>query len=337
MMIYAMSIPYCKTGGTELMHQFVAKLRENGNAASIVYTKAKDGKYLNEAFTEYVSDYLLVEDIKDDEKNIVVIPETLVNYLKYFKKARVHVWWLSVDNYFISQLHYPTMKKYFGTWIAIRDVFLKAFNIIFKGEKYTSVEKLKNIPVHLVQSEYAAYFLKSNGIKDVSYLTDYINNEFISRASEVDYNVKEDIVLYNPKKGYGFTQKLIQANDNIKFVPLINLSTTEVADLLMKAKVYIDFGHHPGKDRFPREAAIMGCCLITGLNGSAAFDDIEIPKEFKIPAEDNNIPLISEKIIYCFKNYRKVINSLSTYRDKIRHEENIFEQEVKNLYGVGNK
>lgn len=336
-MIYAMCIPYSKTGGTELMHQFVAKLRTNGNTASIVYPKAKDGKYLNEAFREYVEDYLLVDDIKDEKGNIVVIPETLVNYSKRFKNATVHIWWLSVDNYFISQLHYPTMKKYFGTWIAVRDVALKLFNTLIMGEKYTSVKELKRIPMHLVQSEYAANFLKSNGISGVCYLTDYINKEFIARASEVDYSKKENIVLYNPKKGYAFTQKLIEANPNYKFVPLVNLTTTQVADLLMKAKLYIDFGHHPGKDRFPREAATMGCCLITGLNGAAAFNDIEIPSKFKIAAEEKNIPLISEQITYCFDHYEEVCKQLEAYRKKIRAEEAVFEQEVKNIYGVGHQ
>lgn len=333
-MIYAMCIPYSKTGGTELMHQFVAKLRANGKTAYIVYPKAKDGKYLNEAFREYVDDYLLVDDIEDEKENIVVIPETLVNYSRHFKNATVHIWWLSVDNYFISQLHYPTMKKYFGTWIALRDVALKAFNALFLGEKYTSMKELKRIPMHLVQSEYAADFLKSYGISRVRYLTDYINKEFITRSSEVDFSKKEDIVLYNPKKGYAFTQKIIIANPNYKFVPLVNLTTAQVADLLMKAKLYIDFGHHPGKDRFPREAATMGCCLITGLNGAAAFNDIDIPTKFKIAAEDKNIPLISEQIAYCFNHYEEVWKQLEAYRKKIREEEAVFEQEVKNIYGV---
>lgn len=336
-MIYAMCIPYSKTGGTELMHQFVAKLRANGNKASIVYTNAKDGKYLNDAFKEYVTDYMLVDDIRDDEGNIIVIPETLVNYARKYKKATVHIWWLSVDNYFISQLHFPTMKKYFGTWIAVRDIALKVFNIVVKGERYTSVRKLKSIPMHLVQSDYAASFLKANGITRVAYLTDYINKEFIEKSAEIDYTQKKNIILYNPKKGYTFTKKIIKANPTCEFVPIIGMTTEQVAELLMKAKLYIDFGNHPGKDRFPREAATMGCCLITGLNGSAAFKDIEIPSEFKIAAEDANIPLISKQIKYCLDNYEEVLQSLAPYRKKIREEEAVFEQEVKRLYGVGNK
>ena len=33
-------------------------------------------------------------------------------------------------------------------------------------------------------------------------------------------------------------------------------------------QVYIDFGHHPGQDRLPREAVQCGCVVITGTRGS---------------------------------------------------------------------
>jgi len=33
-------------------------------------------------------------------------------------------------------------------------------------------------------------------------------------------------------------------------------------------QVYIDFGHHPGQDRLPREAVQCGCVVITGKRGS---------------------------------------------------------------------
>jgi len=56
----------------------------------------------------------------------------------------------------------------------------------------------------------------------------------------------------------------------------------EVIKLLQKAKVYIDFDYHPRKDRLPREAAILGCCVITRKRGSAKFfEDVPIPDEYK--------------------------------------------------------
>ena len=43
-----------------------------------------------------------------------------------------------------------------------------------------------------------------------------------------------------------------------------------MTNLLMKSKIYLDFGYHPGKIGL-REAALFGNCVITNLKGSAAF------------------------------------------------------------------
>lgn len=81
------------------------------------------------------------------------------------------------------------------------------------------------------------------------------------------------------------------------------MTRDEVAKLLSTAKVYIDFGNHAGKDRIPK-AAISGCCVITGKDGSAKFyEDVPIDEEFKFKTINKNIPLIVEKIKHCFDNY----------------------------------
>jgi len=48
--------------------------------------------------------------------------------------------------------------------------------------------------------------------------------------------------------------------------------------MCVSRKLYVDFGKHPGKDRMPREAAVHGCCIITGRRGAAGNPfDIPIP------------------------------------------------------------
>ena len=51
------------------------------------------------------------------------------------------------------------------------------------------------------------------------------------------------------------------------------MTSKEVQELLSKCKVYIDFGHFPGKDRVPREAAMCNCCIITGKYGASNFTE----------------------------------------------------------------
>ncbi len=103
--------------------------------------------------------------------------------------------------------------------------------------------------------------------------------------------------------------------------------------LLKRAKVYIDFGNHPGKDRIPREAAICGCCVITGKRGSAYYhNDVPIPDKYKFNDEDSSIPLVVNKIQDVLSDYDNVINDFKEYREFIKSEEDKFIQDAVNIF-----
>ena len=106
----------------------------------------------------------------------------------------------------------------------------------------------------------------------------------------------------------------------------------EIRNLLLKAKIYLDFGAHPGRDRLPREAVLSNCIVITGIKGSALNDiDIPIDKLFKFDHKDKNfyknfaklcngVFLDYEFHLKKFNDYKKiVINDINEY--KIRVEE----------------
>jgi hypothetical protein len=81
--------------------------------------------------------------------------------------------------------------------------------------------------------------------------------------------------------------------------------------------VYIDFGHHPGRDRIPRESAILGNCVITNWGGAAGFfNDIPVSNQFKSSIAE----AIGVAIRNCFENYESVINEYSLYRSSIRNQ-----------------
>ncbi|MGB9794571.1 hypothetical protein [Caldisericum exile] len=81
---------------------------------------------------------------------------------------------------------------------------------------------------------------------------------------------------------------------------------TEVIETLQRVKVYVDFGNHSGKNRLPREAIILGCCLITGKRESTAFfEDVPIHDEYKFEDIEENIFKIIEKIRDCFENFKE--------------------------------
>ena len=159
---------------------------------------------------------------------------------------------------------------------------------------------------------------------------------YVNHSDESLSKDKQNIVLYNPKKGLEFTQKIIEKSKgkNWKWVPLIGLKNEQVKEYLETSKVYIDFGNHPGKDRFPREAAILGCCVLTDKRGAANyFKDVPIADKYKYEDKDKNIPKIIQMIEYCIENYSIARNDFEDYREYIKSEKATFTDDVVKIFG----
>lgn len=78
------------------------------------------------------------------------------------------------------------------------------------------------------------------------------------------------------------------------------------------------------KDRIPREAAILKCCVITGKRGSANNNqDILIPDEYKFSDEKKNINDILVKIEECINEYEIKILDFVSYIEKIKEERSL--------------
>ena len=316
-MIYIACPEKFATGGTELLHQLYFKLKKNKKNVRMYYYNFSGGDPVASRFKKYEIEY--VNKIEDLDSNLLIIPEVTTELLSKFKKIKKAIWWLSVDNYFIS------MKDSSIFWKKILKKILrktkKSFNF---NDKVTK---------HYVQSEYARQFLVEKEVSNIEYLSDYLNDIFLKERinySEID---RENIVLYNPKKGMEFTKEIMDKFKNIKFIPLENMTPEEVMQLCKRSKVYIDFGNHPGKDRFPREAAILGCCIITGKRGSAKFyEDVMILDNYKFNDSKENILEIGNKIIEIFENYDSKIKDFEIYRNMIKNEEKKFEDDVIRIF-----
>lgn len=324
--IYVLCPSNLKTGGTELLHQLVFSLLSLHKDAFIAYYL--EGNYDSkkptpDAFEKYIGNHwCLVNDIEDKIENIAVFPETCLGKSKKYHKLQKCAWWLSVDNYNVMKGMSNRLKQY-GVKSFLKHIILN---------DYFNDKTITTIPVHFFQSYYAADFARSKGVKDdaLFYLSDYINDLYIK---PFNVNGREDIVAYNPKKGIDFTKKLIAFAPEISWAPIINMTNEEVRNLLDRAKVYIDFGNHPGKDRIPREAAISGCCIITDLKGAAAYEkDVPIPSKFKFDDKENNIPEVIKRIKSCFDDYQNVTHEFDEYRFLIKGEKQGFEECVKKIF-----
>lgn len=314
------------TGGPELLHQLVHELIKLGFDAYMYYYRLTVNKHpIHEAYISYNNKFANI--IEDTQNNILVVPETNTELIYEYNSIQKVIWWLSVDNHFGFLNSNNNLKK------NIKNIL---YNFkIYPKQKLYRFSKKENI-IHFVQSEYAKQMLKNKGINNSFFLGDYLNKFFIEQQTNNIIARKENIVIYNPKKGIEFTKSIIEKAKFIKFVPIENMTRDEVANLLSSAKVYIDFGNHPGKDRIPREASISGCCVITGKDGSAKFyEDVPLDEEFKFTTINKNIPLIIEKIKNCFNNYESESKKFDNYRAIIKNEQSKFIDDIKNIFQVG--
>lgn len=332
------------TGGPELLHQLAYNLRE--------YLKIEVYMYYHPSniFSEPIHrEYKLykipfVDRVPDEQSNILIVSEfyPYVKMLGNFKNIRKVIWWLSVDSFYLSKFCTPEKKFFFInklSKILFKHAIYDDIQSLIQNKKGKLVSVIRNDPfarqanLHLVQSEYAKVHLLKAGInKDaVCYMSDYLNEFFLKETFKIEK--KEDVVVYNPAKGYNFTRKIMKYIPDIKFIPLVNMTREQVIEILKKAKIYIDFGNHPGKDRLPRETAILGCCVITGKKGSAAYsEDVPISEEYKFDDKKENIPRIKEKIRDCIKNYYEKYKDFDEYRKTIKKEPERFMEDMKKIF-----
>lgn len=307
------------TGGPELLHQLAYKLKENGKNVSMLYIPTDNPSPVHENYKQYGIDF--VRGIDDDERAVLIVPETKSQLLNDYTKIKKIVWWLSVDNYFFSL---PGLKG------RINRIILNRLD----SQKYFFFDsRLRNSDFHLVQSEYAKDCLIKKGINNINigFLADYLHESFLK--VQTDLGLKQNVVAYNPKKGLKFTQNLMKKSPNIKYVAIENMTREDVVKLLQQAKVYIDFGFHPGKDRIPREAAFLKCCVITNKRGSANFSkDVPIGEEFKFEENSASLNSIRNKIEDCFNNYTLNLAKFEAYRQEIKRQEFEFDEQLRDLF-----
>ncbi|WP_289068315.1 hypothetical protein [uncultured Bifidobacterium sp.] len=297
------------TGGTELLQQLCFTLRNAGFPCKMWYEK----DCLNNIVQNYFNSIYHNEStsLHDTFNNIIIIPETMTYLLNRIKRAERVIWWLSVDNY--------SAKNVKG-----KNIFRHAFQRIVSKVLYEPIiRKCDN----LVQSKYAEDFLLNElGVSadKIHFCSDYLNSTFIEGALKKDI-LRYNHIAYNPAKISPFLKKLIQEVTEYEWIPLQGLDVEGMQETLSSCKIYVDFGPHPGKDRIPREAAICGCCVITGRRGSAANNfDVPIPIKYKFDEYNQSVTDVHNCISLIMNDYEKCKHDFDDYRKIIECEENTF-------------
>lgn len=304
MNIYIVSSENRISGGPELAHQLCSAINILTDVHAYMCYVSLDYPYsivkasTPEPYMLYTTKSCFDLETIDRPENVIVFPEGLTYSMSHIKKAKKVLWWMSVDNYIEST---------------------KESNINYINEE---------VFFHLCQSYYALNYVKKTipNVKGM-YLSDYINEEhgkFIYPAQ-----LREDIALYNPAKGYNELKPLIDKVKWIRWIPLVNLDVPHMVLLMEAGKIYIDFGNHPGKDRIPREAAANGCCVITNKKGSAAYEyDVPIPERYKFDNPSESLNDIEALMVDICNNFQFHQNIFSSYRKFISGEKERFNTDV---------
>lgn len=329
--VYVMAPYHYASGGPELAHQLVDYLRDKGKEAYICYVRdckvVTDKAEVTKEYTRY--NIKISNEVVDISDNVLIIPETYLYFIPQFRNIKICVWWMSVDHAierlgFDDSLHYS--KSFFDKLRVI-----KHFRD-YKG-KYT-IKDLKNEDyrlTHFYQATYIQQFLYGLGLNRVIRLTDYINPDILNNV-DTSKN-KEDIILYNPVKGIEYTSNVMKVLPGFKFVALKGFNREQLNDIFDRAKLYIDFGSFPGKDRLPREAAIHNCCIITGKFGASKyFEDVPIDSKYKFDMNHANYHEIKDCVEDVLQNYDSRINDFEYLRETIKHEQENFYREIDNIF-----
>lgn len=205
----------------------------------------------------------------------------------------------------------------------------------YDTERITDLSLLKREDTVLILPEAVVNFVEAfpNCVKCIWWLS--VNNYLLASQDAInpEHLPGFDIEDMDGSAANFDLVSVMQANPDISWFPIQNMTPKDVGNLLRLVKVYIDLGGHPGKDRIPREAAISGCCIITNKKGSANYpEDVPIPEQYKFDNPQNSANEIGDLIRNIFENYAEHRRNYEEYCDMISQEEKLFEEDIKHIF-----
>ncbi|UTT68309.1 hypothetical protein NMQ03_13720 [Arthrobacter sp. DNA4] len=321
-----------RTGGPEALHQLVDMLRELGQDAYLVPHPHTAG---NDRVEQYgIYDAPEAPEIIDSAENVVVYPETYVHEMSHIKQARRMCWWLSIDN----SLTFMAERMWYRNTVSLFEKAKEAavpFARMWKNGVTPAKMRTDKDVIHLVQSSYAWAFVATRLDVVPSLVSDYTPTREFQATATAKRN--RQLVTYNPAKGGHIIDAVKAASPpTIEWQPIVGMTRAEVVATLQQCGVYLDLGHHPGKDRMPREATLSGALTIVARRGSGAFyADVPIPWEHKITPGDTEVATAAAMLPQLIANFEQEVAKQASYRETILNERSRFKREVEDVFVNG--
>jgi len=324
------------TGGIETLHQLCDKINESKHTQAYIHYINKQSKVID-IYEKY--NIRLANTIEDNNQNLLIVPEGVTYYLYRFKHINKAIFWLSLDYYFRSNIDYRVnnfLKSY--KYLEPFKTFLYFYLSIIKDQKkiYNFSKKEGSIK-HFYNCEYIREYLLQKRVdkKNMYYLCGPLSDIYFE-ICDIENIDKQNIVVYNPAKGKEICERIANyfksRNSELEFIPIENMTTLEVYNLLKKSKVYMDFGYFPGPERIPREAVMLYCNILTSRLGAANNTiDVPIDEKYKFDTEELDIEKVYNLINELIYNYKEYLSDFNLYREKVFNQKKLFNDNISKL------
>ena len=259
------------------------------------------------------------------------------------KRFQTAIWWLSVDNnnskfkdWWRKDIIHLHQSQYAKCYVSDNIQNQKKMNISVTTTTTTTtttndIQAKPATEQSSTKETVDDMKSKNDDIKSIIPLTEFIPYD---RYCDISPSGKRTLqVVYNPFKGVHYTDAIIKrSSTKFTFTPIGSIekriSPADVTNMLNAAKVYIDFGPHPGMDRLPREAALCGCIVITNMQGAACYEqDVPIPDEYKV--KDFNVDSVHRLLTSCIDDFDERGKDFDSYRSWIHSQESKMDECVK--------
>lgn len=326
-----------QTGGPEALHQLVHQLRSDGQSAFLVPIEGTADRPRAEQFRKYDAPEA---PLLDRPGNAVVAPETALTSLRGIRNAQPVCWWLSVDNSMPFIIEQERRDREFANLQNIRHKrWAPSMRILLERRVVAryNYARLFSRAFHIAQSVYARAFLQTHLGICAAIVSDYI--------PRVDSDLQDDetgsfgrshSIAYNPAKAPWIPSLLRPHMPDVTWSPLAGLDRSGVVRLLRESGAYFDPGFHPGRDRMPREAAMLHTPVVVARRGAAAYwDDVPVGAEFKVSAGREFVSDASSRLLSILNDPDGAAERQAGYRQWIGNDQERFAREVRRAFRDG--
>ena len=305
-----------RTGGPEALTLLVHSFRQRGIEAYLIPMRNFRGK---ENHPEYgIYDFEVADRIADPDRDHFVLTEVspIESRRDLQQVPDDHIWmlWLSVNFSPIPQARYYAATQddcsFFpsGTQEGLPDLWPYDHTPITSGPFRTwreanrrtrsaGLRRVAAAPIEAASIEYARRTVQrsinfgTQSFYGQSFVRRHLNREaFIitdyprPMPSVADVNRQPHVVAYNGAKGQWKIRELQALLPGVEFRPIQGMSFDEVCRTLAASALYIEIGHLPGRDRLPREAALLGTPTVMLARGAGfCWGDFPIGIDYRIP------------------------------------------------------